>query len=264
MADGTAIINEESGVFTVKSGTQPTISGKGKGISNSATFHYNGNGTVTGDTDNGIYNSSTGVLNVTGGVDVTGMQKPGISNAGTATISGMARVRSASKTALSNGKTGTCTISGQAKFQYTDGKIATVNNKSIYNEGRLINTSAATYLSSNNNSVLQNGTFEISSDASHSKNLCIYLYEQKFVTVTGTLNSVNYLQPKNRKAGRKVAQASYAGADGSTILNKLALTDDSRFCLRSGKTLNLGKANAALKGSGINASGPDGKGCHLK
>ena len=83
MADGTAIINEESGVFTVKSGTQPTISGKGKGISNSATFHYNGNGTVTGDTDNGIYNSSTGVLNVTGGVDVTGMQKPGISNAGT-------------------------------------------------------------------------------------------------------------------------------------------------------------------------------------
>ena len=253
-ADGTAIINEESGVFTVKSGTQPTISGKGKGISNSATFHYNGNGTVTGDTDNGIYNSSTGVLNVTGGVDVTGMQKPGISNAGTATISGMARVRSASKTALSNGKTGTCTISGQATFQYLGGAIGTVNNKSIYNEGRLINTSAATYLSSNNNSVLQNGTFEISSDASHSKNLCIYLYEQKFVTVTGTLNSVNYLQPKNRKAGRKVAQASYAGADGSTILNKLALTDDSKFCLRSGKTLNLQKANAALKGSGINAS----------
>ena len=100
-----------------------------------------------------------------------------------------------------------------------------INNKSIYNEGRLINTSAATYKSSNNNSVLQNGTFEISSDASHSKNLCIYLYEQKFVTVTGTLNSVNYLQPKNRKAGRKVAQASYAGADGSTILNKLALTE---------------------------------------
>ena len=254
MADGTAIINEESGVFTVKSRTQPTISGKGKGISNSATFHYNGNGTVTGDTDNGIYNGSTGVLNVTGGVDVTGMQKPGISNAGTATISGMARVRSASKTALSNGKTGTCTISGQATFQYLGGAIGTVNNKSIYNEGRLINTSAATYMSSNNNSVLQNGTFEISSDASHSKNLCIYLYEQKFVTVTGTLNSVNYLQPKNRKAGRKVAQASYAGADGSTILNKLALTDDSRFCLRSGKTLNLQKANAALKGSGINAS----------
>ncbi len=51
-----------------------------------------------------------------------------------------------------------------------------------------------------------------------------------------------------------MAQASYAGADGSTILNKLALTDDSRFCLRSGKTLNLQKANAALKGSGINAS----------
>lgn len=194
------------------------------------------------------------MLNVTGGVDVTGMQKPGISNAGTATISGMARVRSASKTALSNGKTGTCTISGQATFQYLGGAIGTVNNKSIYNEGRLINTSAATYLSSNNNSVLQNGTFEISSDASHSKNLCIYLYEQKFVTVTGTLNSVNYLQPKNRKAGRKVAQASYAGADGSTILNKLALTDDSKFCLRSGKTLNLQKANAALKGSGINAS----------
>ncbi len=88
MADGTAIINEESGVFTVKSGTQPTISGKGKGISNSATFHYNGNGTVTGDTDNGIDNGSTGVLNVTGGVDVTRMQKPGIRNAGTATISG--------------------------------------------------------------------------------------------------------------------------------------------------------------------------------
>lgn len=254
MADGTAIINEESGVFTVKSGTQPTISGKGKGISNSATFHYNGNGTVTGDTDNGIYNGSTGVLNVTGGVDVTGMQKPGISNAGTATISGMARVRSASKTALSNGKTGTCTISGKAKFQYLGGAIGTVNNKSIYNEGRLINTSAATYLSSNNNSVLQNGTFEISSAASHPKDLCIYLYEQRFVTVTGTLTSVNYLQPKNRKAGRKVAQASYAGADGSTILNKLALTDDSRFCLRSGKTLNLQKANAALKGSGINAS----------
>ena len=254
MADGTAIINEGKGVFTVKSKTKPTISGKGKGISNSATFHYNGNGTVTGDTDNGIYNGSTGVLNVTGGVDVTGMQKPGISNAGTATISGTARVRSASKTALSNGKTGTCTISGQATFQYLGGAIGTVNNKSIYNEGRLINTSAATYLSSNNNSVLQNGTFEISSDASHSKNLCIYLYEQKFVTVTGTLNSVNYLQPKNRKAGRKVAQASYAGADGSTILNKLALTDESRFCLRSGKTLNLQKANAALKGSGINAS----------
>lgn len=254
MADGTAIINEESGVFTVKSGTQPTISGKGKGISNSATFHYNGNGTVTGDTDNGIYNGSTGVLNVTGGVDVTGMQKPGIRNAGTATISGKAEIRSASKTALSNGKTGTCTISGKAKFQYTDDEITAINNKSIYNEGRLINTSAATYKSSNNNSVLQNGTFEISSDASHSKNLCIYLYEQKFVTVTGTLNSVNYLQPKNRKAGRKVAQASYAGADGSTILNKLALTDDSRFCLRSGKTLNLQKANTALKGSGINAS----------
>lgn len=225
-----------------------------KGISNSATFHYNGNGTVTGDSDNGIYNGSTGVLNVTGGVDVTGMQKPGISNAGTATISGMARVRSASKTALSNGKTGTCTISGKAKFQYLGGAIGTVNNKSIYNEGRLINTSAATYLSSNNNSVLQNGTFEISSTANHPKDLCIYLYEQKFVTVTGTLNSVNYLQPKNRKAGRKVAQASYAGADGSTILNKLALTDESRFCLRSGKTLNLQKANAALKGSGINAS----------
>lgn len=254
MADGTAIINEGKGVFTVKSKTKPMISGAGKGISNSATFHYNGNGTVTGDTDNGIYNGSTGVLNVTGGVDVTGMQKPGISNAGTATISGMARVRSASKTALSNGKTGTCTISGQATFQYLGGAIGTVNNKSIYNEGRLINTSAATYMSSNNNSVLQNGTFEISSDASHSKNLCIYLYEQKFVTVTGTLNSVNYLQPKNRKAGRKVAQASYAGADGSTILHKLALTDESRFCLRSGKTLNLQKANAALKGSGINAS----------
>lgn len=254
MADGTAIINEGKGVFTVKSKTKPTISGTGKGISNSATFHYNGNGTVTGDSDNGIYNGSTGVLNVTGGVDVTGMQKPGISNAGTATISGTARVRSASKTALSNGKTGTCTISGQATFQYLSGAIGTVKNKSIYNEGRLINTSAATYMSSNNNSVLQNGTFEISSDASHSKNLCIYLYEQKFVTVTGTLNSVNYLQPKNRKAGRKVAQASYAGADGSTILNKLALTDESKFCLRSGKTLNLQKANAALKGSGINAS----------
>lgn len=254
MADGTAIINEGKGVFTVKSKTKPMISGAGKGISNSATFHYNGNGTVTGDSDNGIYNGSTGVLNVTGGVDVTGMQKPGISNAGTATISGMARVRSASKTALSNGKTGTCTISGKAKFQYLGGAIGTVNNKSIYNEGRLINTSAATYLSSNNNSVLQNGTFEISSTANHPKDLCIYLYEQKFVTVTGTLNSVNYLQPKNRKAGRKVAQASYAGADGSTILNKLALTDESRFCLRSGKTLNLQKANAALKGSGINAS----------
>ena len=36
MADGAAIINEGKGVFTVKSGTQPTISGKGKGISNSA------------------------------------------------------------------------------------------------------------------------------------------------------------------------------------------------------------------------------------
>lgn len=254
MADGTAIINEGKGVFTVKSKTKPTISGAGKGISNSATFHYNGNGTVTGDTDNGIYNGSTGVLNVTGGVGVTGMQKPGISNAGTATISGTARVRSASKTALSNGKTGTCTISGQATFQYLGGAIGTVKNKSIYNEGRLINTSRATYKSSNNNSVLQNGTFEISSAANHPKDLCIYLYEQRFVTVTGALNSVNYLQPKNRKAGRKVAQASYAGADGSTILNKLALTDDSRFCLRSGKTLNLGKANAALKGSGINAS----------
>lgn len=254
MADGTAIINEGKGVFTVKSKTKPMISGAGKGISNSATFHYNGNGTVTGDTDNGIYNGSTGVLNVTGGVGVTGMQKPGISNAGTATISGTARVRSASKTALSNGKTGTCTISGQATFQYLGGAIGTVKNKSIYNEGRLINTSRATYKSSNNNSVLQNGTFEISSAANHPKDLCIYLYEQRFVTVTGALNSVNYLQPKNRKAGRKVAQASYAGADGSTILNKLALTDDSRFCLRSGKTLNLGKANAALKGSGINAS----------
>lgn len=322
MADGTAIINEGKGVFTVKSKTKPTISGAGKGISNSATFHHNGNGTVTGNTDysiynaasgvfnvtagvkvtgsekggignngtvnvatgaaptiegkkgitnngtvnykgngtvtgnadNGIYNNTSGILNVTGSVDITGIRKSGISNAGTATISGTARVRSDRQTALSNGKTGTCTISGSATFQYMDKDISTINNKSIYNEGRLINTSAATYLSSNNNSVLQNGTFEISSAANHPKDLCIYLYEQRFVTVTGALNSVNYLQPKNRKAGRKVAQASYAGADGSTILNKLALTDESKFCLRSGKTLNLQKANAALKGSGINAS----------
>lgn len=254
MADGTAIINEGKGVFTVKNGTKPTISGAGKGISNSATFYHNGNGTVTGNTDYSIYNAASGILNVTGSVDITGIRKSGISNAGTATISGTARVRSDRQTALSNGKTGTCTISGSATFQYMDKDISTINNKSIYNEGCLINTSEATYMSSNNNSVLQNGTFEISSAANHPKDLCIYLYEQRFVTVTGALNSVNYLQPKNRKAGRKVAQASYAGADGSTILNKLALTDDSKFCLRSGKTVNLKKANAALKGSGINAS----------
>ena len=38
MADGTAIINEGKGVFTVKSKTKPMISGAGKGISNSATL----------------------------------------------------------------------------------------------------------------------------------------------------------------------------------------------------------------------------------
>ena len=321
MADGTAIINEGKGVFTVKRKTKPTISGAGKGISNSATFHHNGNGTVTGNKDYSIYNTASGVFNVTAGVKVTGSEKGGISNngtvnvatgaaptiegkkgitnngtvnykgngtvtgsnsseteesygiqnkadgklyisgpvkiasiksnginnQGTSVISGTASINSEEQAALNNGINGTCTISGKATFQ-------SVKEKSIYNKGRLINTSAATYQSVDSRSVLQNGTFEISSDASHSKNLCIYLYEQKFVTVTGALNSVNYLQPKNRKAGRKVAQASYAGADGSTILNKLALTDDSRFCLRSGKTVNLQKANAALKGSGINAS----------
>lgn len=321
MADGTAIINEGKGVFTVKRKTKPTISGAGKGISNSATFHHNGNGTVTGNTDYSIYNTASGVFNVTAGVKVTGSEKGGISNngtvnvatgaaptiegkkgitnngtvnykgngtvtgsnsseteesygiqnkadgklyisgpvkiasiksnginnQGTSVISGTASINSEEQAALNNGINGTCTISGKATFQ-------SVKEKSIYNKGRLINTSAATYQSVDSRSVLQNGTFEISSAANHPKDLCIYLYEQRFVTVTGALNSVNYLQPKNRKAGRKVAQASYAGADGSTILHKLALTDESKFCLRSGKTLNLQKANAALKGSRINAS----------
>ena len=212
--DGVVIYNNVSnlsgqaaGAIRIEAGSQMTIKNttiRNNSANGPAGAIYN-QGTMT-ITDSDIYSNEA--QNGDGGA---------IKNEGTLTITG---TEIYSNSASGNG--GGIKVESGSKLVMSSGSIqgnTAALGSGIYHNG---------------------GTVELSGSALIDSDNDVYLVNGAYITVTGALSNskVATITPNSYSAGRKVAQASYSGANATAILSKFALTPSGSYTLRASDKLN--------------------------